>query len=126
MDAGSPGACLAPAGRAWSSTHTRRTTGGPEAIRRSRSRSPVAGTSGSGRSARERQAIAFVYGNCVFAGGLDDVWAAFVVEPSSYAWLDQASKRARFVALVGAIEALEADLQILRVSARPAPGQFRA
>jgi hypothetical protein len=59
--------------------------------------------------------IAFVYGNCVFASGLDDGWAAFALEARSYAWLDEASKRARFLALLGALEALEADLQILRI-----------
>jgi hypothetical protein len=65
--------------------------------------------------------IAFVYGNCVFGRDLGDAWAAFVINPSSYAWLDDASKRSRFHTLVGAIEAVEADLQILRVSA-PARG----
>ncbi|HLM87045.1 MAG TPA: ATP-binding protein [Solirubrobacteraceae bacterium] len=59
--------------------------------------------------------ITFVYGNCVFARGLDDGWAAFAVQTSSYAWLSEEGKRARFLALVGAIEALEADIQILRV-----------
>jgi AAA-like domain len=62
-----------------------------------------------------RAPIAFVYGNCVFAQGLDDGWAAFAVEVSSYAWLTEEAKRTRFVALLGALEALEADVQILRV-----------
>jgi hypothetical protein len=60
--------------------------------------------------------IAFVYGNCVFAESLGDPWAAFALEPSSYAWLGDDRKRSRFLALVGALEAVEADLQILRVS----------
>jgi len=59
--------------------------------------------------------IGFVYGNCVFAQGLDDAWAAFAVAVSSYAWLGEDGKRARMLALVGALEALEADVQILRV-----------
>lgn len=59
--------------------------------------------------------LTFVYGNCVFARALDDVWAAFAVEVSSYAWLSEEAKRARFLALIGALEAVEADVQILRV-----------
>jgi hypothetical protein len=62
--------------------------------------------------------IAFVYGNCVFARGLDDCWAAFAVQTSSYAWLTEEGKRARFLALIGALEAIEADVQILRVCRR--------
>jgi hypothetical protein len=62
--------------------------------------------------------IAFVYGNCVFAEGLDDCWAAFAVESSSYAWLSEDAKRARFLALLGALEVVEADIQILRVCRR--------
>jgi AAA-like domain len=62
--------------------------------------------------------IAFVYGNCVFAEGLDDCWAAFVLSVSSYAWLSDDEKRTRLFALVGALEALEADVQILRVGSR--------
>ena len=65
-----------------------------------------------------RAPIAYAYGNCVFAQGLGDAWAAFAVEASSYAWLDEGSKRARFLALVGALEALQADVQILRVTRR--------
>jgi AAA-like domain len=60
--------------------------------------------------------IEFVYGNCVFARGLHDVWAAFAVELSSYAWMGDEGKRAAFVALMGALEAIEADVQILRVA----------
>ena len=55
-----------------------------------------------------RAPIAFVYGNCVFADGLDDGWAAFQVDVSSYAWLSDDGKRARFLALLGALEAIEA------------------
>jgi hypothetical protein len=60
--------------------------------------------------------VEFVYGNCVFARGLDDAWAAFAVQVSSYAWLSEEGKRARLFALIGALEAVEADVQILRVS----------
>jgi hypothetical protein len=62
--------------------------------------------------------ITFVYGNCVFAEGLDDCWAAFVLSVSSYAWLSDDDKRTRMFALLGALEALEADIQILRVGSR--------
>ncbi len=63
-----------------------------------------------------RSPIAFVYGNCVFANGLDDPWAAFTLETDSYQWLDEDGKRGRFLALLGGLEALEADVQILRVA----------
>jgi hypothetical protein len=62
--------------------------------------------------------ISFVYGNCVFADELDDGWAAFTLAAPSYAWLDPAAKHARFLALLGALEALEADIQILRIGRR--------
>src|SRR5207302_945677 len=50
-----------------------------------------------------------------FAEGLDDGWAAFAVETSSYEWLTVDGKRGRFLALLGALEAIQADVQILRV-----------
>ena len=62
--------------------------------------------------------IGFVYGNCVFADALDDGWAAFAVQTESYQWLGEDGKRARFLALLGALEAIEADVQILRVGRR--------
>lgn len=64
-----------------------------------------------------RPPLCFVYGNCVFAGGLlDDAWAAFVVSPDSYDCLPQEEKRVRFQALLGALGGVQADIQILRVS----------
>lgn len=60
--------------------------------------------------------LTFVYGNCAFASSLSDVWAAFVLSPASYAWLPVEEKRARMNAFVGALEAVEADLQLLRLS----------
>ncbi len=68
--------------------------------------------------------IAFVYGNCIFASGLDDAWAAFTVELASYEWLGEDGKRARFLALLGALEALEADVQILRVGRSGEPEEY--
>lgn len=68
--------------------------------------------------------IAFVYGNCVFAHGFDDAWAAFAVRTSSYAWLSEEGKRARFLSLLGALEAIEADIQILRVCRRWEPERY--
>ncbi len=59
--------------------------------------------------------LAFVHGNCVFAAGLDDAWAAFSVETFSYAWLSEDAKRTRLLALLGALEAVEADVQVMRV-----------
>ena len=69
----------------------------------------------AGRGRAVKPPIGFVYGNCVFADALDDGWAAFAVETESYEWLSQDGKRARFLALLGALEAIEADVQILRV-----------
>ncbi len=65
-----------------------------------------------------RAPIAFVYGNCVFGSGLDDGWAAFRVGTGSYAWSSEPDKQSRLIGAVGALESLEADLQILRVSKR--------
>ena len=61
--------------------------------------------------------ISFIYGNCVFARGLDDCWAAFSLGTSSYEWLSSAAKMRRLHALVEALEGVEADLQIIRASA---------
>ena len=63
-----------------------------------------------------RPPISFVYGNVLFGRTLDDGWAAFAVQTSSYQWLSEDGKRARLLELLGAIEAVEADLQIVRVS----------
>jgi hypothetical protein len=63
-----------------------------------------------------RSPLRFVYGNCVFARGLDDGWAAFAVSTGSYECLPEEEKRARFQALLGALEAVQADIQIRRVS----------
>jgi AAA-like domain len=63
-----------------------------------------------------RAPLSTIYGNCVFGAGLDDGWAAFVVPTASYDLLTEDAKRARFVALLGALEAAGADLQIVRVN----------
>jgi hypothetical protein len=63
-----------------------------------------------------RAPISFIYGNCVFSAGLGDGWAAFAIETSSYQWLSEDGKRRRFLELLGAVEAIEADLQVMRVS----------
>jgi AAA domain-containing protein len=59
--------------------------------------------------------ISFVYDNCVFAETLEDAWAAFAVASSSYEWLSPEGKRSRMLSWVAALEAVEADVQILRV-----------
>ncbi len=59
--------------------------------------------------------ISFVYGNCVFGADLTDGWAAFAVELDSYEWRGADHKRARLVAMIGALESVEADVQLLRV-----------
>src|SRR5947209_5624523 len=71
-----------------------------------------------------RAPIRFTYGNCVFADGLADAWAAFRVEPASYQWLSDDVKRARFLSLLGALESIVADVQILRVSRPPSLDRY--
>jgi hypothetical protein len=71
-----------------------------------------------------RPPISFTYGNCVFAEDLDDAWAAFALDASSYQWLSEDGKRSRFLALLGALETIEADVQILRVGDRPALDRY--
>jgi hypothetical protein len=73
-----------------------------------------------------RAPIRFTYGNCVFADGISDAWAAFRLESSSYQWLGEDEKRARFLALLGALEALEADVQILRLAQEPRRERYSA
>ena len=65
-----------------------------------------------------RPPLRFVYGNLCLGAHERDAWALFVVEAHAFDGLTAAGKRQRFVALVSAIEALEADLQIIRI-ARP-------
>jgi hypothetical protein len=65
-----------------------------------------------------RSPISFAYGNLVFGASLEDAWAAFSVPSASYEWLSEEAKRARLLTLMGALEAVEADVQILRVGRR--------
>jgi hypothetical protein len=65
-----------------------------------------------------RPPISFVYGNCVFGASLTDAWAAFAVSTASYEWLSKEGKQARLLSLLGALDAIEADVQILRVARR--------
>ncbi len=62
--------------------------------------------------------ISFLYGNLVFGSSLDDVWAAFAVSSESYEWLPAEGKRSRLLSLLAALQALQADVQILRVTRR--------
>ena len=71
-----------------------------------------------------RPPISLVYGNLVFGADLDDGWAAFAVPTSSYEWLSEDGKRERFLALLGALEVLAADIQIVRVSRRWGVGAY--
>jgi hypothetical protein len=68
--------------------------------------------------------ISFVYGNLVFGESRTDVWAAFLVTGSSYEWLPEDAKRTRLLALMGALEAVEADVQIARVGRRWNPDAY--
>ncbi|HEX4107541.1 MAG TPA: ATP-binding protein [Solirubrobacteraceae bacterium] len=62
-----------------------------------------------------RTPLSFAYGHCLFASGLDDPWALFAVGTSSYATLPADRKRELWLSLLGAVEAVQADIQILRV-----------
>ncbi|MGI8800948.1 MAG: ATP-binding protein [Solirubrobacteraceae bacterium] len=61
-----------------------------------------------------RQPISFVYGNCLL--GSSGPWALFELEPCAYAFLTDERKRELFGRLLAAIEALEADIQLIRVT----------
>ena len=58
--------------------------------------------------------LSFIYGNCVV--GACGAWGVFACEPYSYATLTVERKRERFGAFLRAIEAIEADIQILRLA----------
>jgi len=69
--------------------------------------------------------LAFVFGNLVFGRGSDDPWALFRLATHTYAYLPREEQKRRFLALLGAVLAAEADLQLLRVGCRlavPAAG----
>ena len=70
--------------------------------------------------------LAFVFGNLVFARDLNDPWALFRVATHSYAQLRREEQKQRFFSLLGAVCALEADLQLLRVGAAIPLGRSRA
>ena len=60
--------------------------------------------------------LRFVYGNLCLGGSDRDAWALFVATPHPFDGLTAADKRERFSRLASALESVEADLQILRVS----------
>ncbi len=72
-----------------------------------------------------RAPISFVYGNCVFGAALGDPWAVFVASMHTYDALADAQKKGLFSSLVGALETVEADMQILRVSRRWSVSHYR-
>ena len=61
-----------------------------------------------------RQPLSFVYGNCLL--GSSGPWALFALGPSAYAALSVERKRELFGRLLAAVEAAEADLQLIRVA----------
>jgi hypothetical protein len=71
-----------------------------------------------------RPPLTFAYGHCLFGSGLDDPWALFAVGTRSYALLPNDEKREQWLSLLGALESLQADVQILRVSSGPDPARF--
>src|SRR4051794_41284970 len=69
--------------------------------------------------------LRWVYGN-VCLGAPEDAWALFVVRTHPYAGVDAAAKHRALARLVAALEAAEADLQILRVSRDVDVARYRA
>jgi hypothetical protein len=63
-----------------------------------------------------RQPLTFVYGNCLL--GSSGPWALFALSPCAYAVLPAERKRELLGRVAAAVEAAEADIQLLRV-ARP-------
>jgi hypothetical protein len=63
-----------------------------------------------------RAPVSFVYGNCVH--GACGEWALFALATHAYGALTAARKRELFSRLMAALEAVEADFQILRVNER--------
>ena len=60
--------------------------------------------------------LSFAYRNVVFARGLDDAWALFRLETSSYPGRSRAGKRELLADLAAFAYALEADFSVLRAS----------
>ncbi|HEX3875284.1 MAG TPA: ATP-binding protein [Solirubrobacteraceae bacterium] len=63
-----------------------------------------------------RQPVSFAYGNCLLGAG--GPWGLFALPSTSYATLSSERKQEVFGRLLAAIEAVEADIQVIRV-ARP-------
>ncbi|MEA2370522.1 MAG: hypothetical protein QOH12_916 [Solirubrobacteraceae bacterium] len=61
-----------------------------------------------------RQPVSFVYGNCLL--GSCGPWGVFGLRPISYAILSPERKHEVFSRLLAAIEAVEADIQVIRVA----------
>ncbi len=62
---------------------------------------------------RGRQPLSFVYGNCLL--GSSGPWALFELAVCSYAVLSGERKRELFGRLLAAVEAAEADIQLIRI-----------
>jgi hypothetical protein len=63
-----------------------------------------------------RLPFAFSFGHILIGRSHSARWALFALRAHPYECLPEAQKRERFLALLGAIEALESDFQLLRVS----------
>ena len=66
--------------------------------------------------------ISYVYGNCVFARGFDDRWAGVHARAVVLRVAGRMGKHARSLALVGVLESIEADVQLVRVYKPPVGG----
>src|SRR4051812_13398110 len=70
--------------------------------------------------------LSWVYGYVCFGAGRDDAWALFVAPTHPYSSVDEAAKHRALARLTAAVEAAEADLQILRVAREFDVERYRA
>jgi hypothetical protein len=64
-----------------------------------------------------RAPLSFVYGNLVFGSSMQDAWALFVCASHSYAGLSAQAKHEQLGRMAGALQAVGADVQLLRIGA---------
>src|SRR3954451_7607244 len=87
---------------------------------------PPTPSSSSIRPADVRAPLAFAYGHLLWGRDLEDPWALFAVTTHSYAGLGFEQKAERFADLMALCESVDADFQLLRVSAAWDPHAYLA
>src|SRR4051794_33167008 len=77
----------------------------------------LGGRPAAGAGAGVRAPLSFVYGNLVFGSSMQDAWALFVCPSHSYAGLSVQAKHEQLGRMAGALQAIGADVQLLRIGA---------